>query len=543
MSFFNQTKKLTVTTNFAGGPAYKQSARMELFSALVTSLGSDNTYDRFSDRHHRICDLIRQCDPEFVGKLAVYARTNFNVRTTPIILLVEMAKHFSGSPYIRLATRNTISRADELSEVLSAYIALNNRGTSIKKLNKLNNGLRRGISDAFHKFSEYQFAKYKKANKDVSLRDVFFLTHPKPLNEKEANLFKKIADDTLETPETWETIRSAIGQNKDITEEEKQDQKKESWEYLIDNHKLGYMATLRNLCNMLRDGLSVEYLNKVLWYLSKEDNVKKSKQFPYRFYSAYKEVKKLENDSIKPKITNDGYSSNITTINIGEVGNKNNYEDIYPKIYRALEQAALCAVSNIPGFSNPNETICIVSDVSGSMDTNINQGKQTSTDSGVTYKEVGLLMSLLLSRVSKKNDYLLFATDVGKVNLIDKKENIFSLVQTLVKKINLGYGTNGYKVMKELVESKKRFDKIYIFTDMQLYGRDNLNKWWSTYKRDIHKNSKLFIMDLAGYGQVPVAHGNDAITISGFSEKVFEIIDLLEKPDIVIASLPCATGT
>ena len=523
MSFFNQPKKPTVTTNFAGGKAYAQSTRMELLSAIVTSLGNDNTYEKFSDRYCRLSDLVKKCDPEFVAKLAVYARTKFNVRTTPIVLLVEMARHFSGSPYIRLATRNTITRADELSEVLSAYVNLNGH-IGIKKLCKLNNGLRRGIADAFHKFNEYQFSKYKKTDKEISLRDAFFISHPKPLNDKEAEVFAKIANETLSTVETWETKRSAIGQNKELSQEEKDILKRESWGELLKSNKLGYMAMLRNLCNMLKDGVDDKVFDTVINTLADKNQVKKSKQFPFRFYSAYNEVRKLQKEGIKISLP---YTPNVVNINIGEPQKTNISEDRYEKIYNALEQAAISSVTNIPGFENKDKTICVVADVSGSMDSKLNE----KTD--ITFKQIGLLMSILINKVNKKNDYYLFASEVGKVNIFDKKANVFDLVNKLTNLVNLGYSTNGYKVFDKLVENNQKFDKIYLFTDMQLYGGDT-SKAWSKYRNMVNKDCELVIIDLSGYGKSPVAHGNNAITIPGFSEQVFEMIELLENGSSVV---------
>lgn len=522
MSFFNHHKKPTVTTNFAGGKAYAQSTRMELLSVIVTSLGNDNTYEKFSDRYRRLSDLVKKCDPEFVAKLAVYARTKFNVRTTPIVLLVEMAKHFSGSPYIRLATRNTITRADELSEVLSAYADLNGH-IGLKKLFKLNNGLRRGIADAFHKFNEYQFSKYKKTDKEISLKDALFISHPKPLNDKEAAVFAKIANETLATAETWETKRSAIGQNKELSQEEKDNLKRESWGELLKSNKLGYMAMLRNLCNMLRDGVDDEVFDTVINTLADKNQVKKSKQFPFRFYSAYNEVKKLQEEGIK--IT-PPYTPNVVNINIGEPQQTTISEDRYKKIYNALEQAAISSVTNIPGLDDTDKTICIVSDVSGSMDHKLNE----KTD--ITFKQIGLLMSMLIEKVNKKNDYYLFASDVGKVNIFEKS-NIFELVNKLDNIVSLGYSTNGHKVFEKLIENNQKFDRIYLFTDMQLYGGDT-SKAWSKYRNMVNNDCKLVIIDLNGYGKSPVAHGNNAITIPGFSEQVFEMIKLLENGSSVV---------
>lgn len=65
-----------------------------------------------------------------------------------------------------------------------------------------------------------------------------FLCRPKPNNDYETKLFKKIADRTLTPPETWEVLLSA-GEDR-----------KETWTKLIFENKIGGLAMLRNINNM-----------------------------------------------------------------------------------------------------------------------------------------------------------------------------------------------------------------------------------------------------------------------------------------------------
>lgn len=525
MSYFNKKKIVPTVTNYAGGVAYTQSDRIALLNAVVTSLGNDSTYESFNHKYLRIEELVSKCDAEFVAKLAVYARKNFNVRTLPIILLTLLAKKFAGSPYIRLATRNTISRADELSEVLVAYARLNNHNNT-KILNKLNNGIRRGIADAFHKFDEYQFAKYKKSDKEVSLKDTLFITHPKPFNNKEKELFEKIANDKLEAPDTWEVSRTSIGQKK-LSEEDKKQAMKESWSDLVNRNKLGYMAMLRNLKNMLLDGIDSDTLDKVLSYLSNPNNIKKSKQFPYRFYSAYKVIKELQDKGVdlSYKNKNGGYSSSVTTIDLGNESKYIANKDIYTNIYKCLETCAMHSVENIPGFDNPNLSICIAADVSGSMDSKL------SENSDMTLKELALLMSILVAKKSKNNDYLLFASKVGRADIGNSSKNVFELVNTLMNYKDLGYSTYLNNVFDELVNVYKKFDKIYVFTDMQVYTYDGktTSSAWNKYRSTINDKCKLICVDLAGHGTDFASHGSNAVTVSGFSDATFKMVELVDQ--------------
>ena len=53
------------------------------------------------------------------------------------------------------------------------------------------------------KFDAYKLAKYDRDSK-VNLRDVMFLVSPKPKDEEQAAVWKRLVDGTLESPDTWE---------------------------------------------------------------------------------------------------------------------------------------------------------------------------------------------------------------------------------------------------------------------------------------------------------------------------------------------------
>lgn len=155
--------------------------------------------------------LIPLCNPEDVAALTVEARKIQKLRHTPLFLASEMCRYAETKPYVKEVLPQIITRADMLTDFLAIYWK-NSGGKSIA------NCAKQGLAQAFHNFNEYKFAKYDR-DSIIKLRDVMFLVHPKPLNEYETQLFKKVANRTLKTPETWETMLSA---GKD---------KKESWAY------------------------------------------------------------------------------------------------------------------------------------------------------------------------------------------------------------------------------------------------------------------------------------------------------------------------
>lgn len=281
-----------LTRNHEGAKAWRMSPEWELYTTVVTTMGTEDTfYESGTDRVKRIADLVRKVDAEFVAQLAIYAREEMQLRSVPLLLLVELAKCHHGDSLVSRAVSRTVQRADEITELLMCY----QWRTGKKDLSGLSNQLRKGLAEAFNYFDEYQFAKYNRTDRKVTLRDALLLVHPKPKDATQAELFRKILNDNLATPYTWETELSAAGKQKFSTIGERDDALCEKWQQLIRSKRLGYMAMLRNLVNMTNLCIDDESKNMVCSRLSNPEAVRKSRQLPFRFLSAYLE---LTNDSI-----------------------------------------------------------------------------------------------------------------------------------------------------------------------------------------------------------------------------------------------------
>ncbi|RYE18081.1 MAG: TROVE domain-containing protein, partial [Sphingobacteriaceae bacterium] len=202
---FNFLRKHTTaatTANYEGEKAFALTPELELYMAVAMAALSDNFYEKSVDRLQRLRELIEKNNAEFVAKLAVYAREKMYLRSIPMVLAVELAKQHNGDDLIQSLTTRIVQRADEITELLS-YYALANERTSVKQLNKLSKQIQKGLSVAFNRFDEYQFAKYNR-DTNIKLRDALFLVHPKAKDEVQQALFNKIAKDELQTPYTWE---------------------------------------------------------------------------------------------------------------------------------------------------------------------------------------------------------------------------------------------------------------------------------------------------------------------------------------------------
>jgi len=479
--------------NYEGERAYALNPELELYTAVATSFASNKFYEGSEKFIIRLRALIVKCEPGFVAKLAVYAREEMHLRSIPLVLLVELAKVHSGNDLLSKATARVVARADEITELL-AYYQMANERYQAKKLHRLSKQLQKGLAAAFNKFDEYQFAKYNR-KAAITLKDALFLVHPKAKDSAQQALFDKIVNDDLQVPYTWETELSKVGQQHYENEISRNKAFKTKWAALIESKKLGYMALLRNLRNILQVGVSIEHLRLVAKRLANPNAVKKSKQLPIRFLAAYNELAATDFEAKKV-------------------------------LMKALEEAVSASAENIQGF-NKNTKLLIASDVSGSM------YQPLSRKSKIRLYDVGLMLSMLLQSKYNHVETGIFGDTWATVKLPSK--NVLKNVSALQSlEGTVGYSTNGYLVIEYLINTRKVMDKVMFFTDMQMwnsrYGDDHLQEAWRQYKRQIAPNAKLYLFDLAGYGQAPVRlEEDDVYLIAGWSDKVFAMLEAVEK--------------
>jgi len=492
------------TVNHEGAAAFVLTPELELYAAVATSLLSDLNYEKADARLDRIRELVAAVDPEYSARLAVYARKSMNLRTVPVVLATELAKRGSGTDLVRRTLNQVVQRPDEITEILAYYQAANGRA-GVKKLNRLSRQLQKGLADAFNRFDEYQFAKYDRKGM-VTLRDAMFLVHPKPKSEDQQHLFKKIASQTLATPYTWETELSALSQQGFRSPAERNAAFRYCWEALIDSQRLGYMAMMRNLRNIVDAGVSPKHIELVCERLRDREAVLKSKQLPFRFLAAYREIKAM----------NHSYGGFILD---------------------SLEQAISCSVENMRGF-DLDTSVVIACDVSGSMQ------KPVSAKSKILLYDIGLLLGMLLQSKCANVTSGIFGDSWKTVPLARRQvlENVDAFYK---REGEVGYSTNGYRVIQDLIKRRHVADKIMMFTDTQLWDsaannkvpQHTLSHQWSEYKK-IAPHAKLYLFDLAGYGNVPLRmEGRDVALIAGWSDRVFEMLEAMEAGESALQNI------
>lgn len=487
MSKFNKVSRkngVTSTTkgktiNKEGEEAFELRDKERLVTGVLTCFVNEpKFYGDTTGDIKNVAQKLSKTDPEFVAKLAAYSRNVFHMRSVSQMLIAEVAKISKGNSIVRKATRAVIERPDDMTNIIAYHI--NTYGPRTVN-NPVPSALRRGIADAFHKFDEYQLAKYKGSSNEVKLKDALLISHPKPKTIEQAELWKRLIEDKLKTPKTRETVLSDKGQSK------------ETWEELIDSKKLGYMALLRNLKNILSYGISSDRINTVLTYLRKPENVRRSKQLPFRFFSAYKMVEDLK----------------------GVRGKR--------KVLDALEEALRVSFENLERLPG---TTAIITDESASM-----IWSTVSKNSMIRLIDVGNLLGAALDKFTDTGIIIPFG-EIAKELQFSKYSSIMDNINRL-ENSGVGHSTNLIAAFEIIDKLDTPVDRIIIFSDMQCYSdihltsRSSPQKWINEYRKRTGVNTWVHSIDLQGYGTTQIV-GNRVNLIAGWSDKVLEYISKVE---------------
>jgi hypothetical protein len=239
---------------------------------------------------------------------------------------------------------------------------------------------------------------------------------------------------------------------------------------------------------LLEKGVDIK---PILDILKDEKAVANSKQFPFRFFSAYKELEHITTPASR-------------------------------RASEALQTALELSVKNIPRLDG---TTYIATDNSSSMSCSM------SAMSSVTMNDVGNLMGAMALHFSDDAIASVFGSQHRVVRL-NKRDSILTNAQKLIG-TNVGHSTDAYLAFDYLLDNEVRVDRILIFSDMQCYdsfgGGASLAQKFSDYKRRVNKNARLYSFDLAGYGTIQWPEDeNNVYLFAGFSDKVFKLIKIAE---------------
>lgn len=376
-------------TTFEGAKAVTFNEKKQLERAVLSTLLWENTfYENGVAIADRISNLVKTNKVEDVIEVALNAKFMAKLRHIPLFVIRELFRRKEARLAAGTVLSELITRPDDATEFLAMWWKDNKDEPLAKQAKK-------ALAESLSKFDVYQLQKYKKENSSVSLRDVFRLVHPKPKTKEQADMWGKVVNQSVGTADTWETALSA-GANK-----------KETFERLSSEKKLGGLALLRNLRNMKQSGMDIGEIKKLIL------SIKTDKLFPTQLISAY----------------------------------RHNIE-----FAKELETLFLQLFTNRPRVKG---STAVLVDISGSM-----VGAKVSSKSEIDRLDAATGLAAIAREMFEDIDVFSFDTSCRQI----PATRGFSLMEAI--KRSGGGGTNiGLAIEKAL--STRKYDRIIVITDEQ----------------------------------------------------------------------------
>ncbi|MEU2064433.1 TROVE domain-containing protein [Streptomyces sp. NPDC013455] len=489
-----------------GGRGHERDPRSELFLLAVTDFVAQRTfYESGDQRDERFTRLVRELavsDPAWTAGLLGWLRGEAHMRTASLVGAAEyvharLAAGATDGPSNRQVVDSVLQRPDEPGELLAYWTSA--YGRAIPK------PVKRGVADAVRRlFHARSLLKYDTASKGYRFGDVLNLVHAAPDPDKpwQGDLFRYALDrrhhpDTAVPPAslpalglhrelmalpvaqrravvtapggaerlaaagiTWEALAGWLQGPMD----------KAAWEAVIPS--MGAMALVRNLRNFDEAGVGDEVAARVAAKLGDPEEVRRSRQFPFRYLAAYQHAPSLR------------WS--------------------YP-----LERALGHSLANVPAL--PGRTLVLV-DRSGSM-----FWSQVSDRSRLSRADAAAVFGTALALRAADADLVQFGSTSERVEFRTGE----SVLRVLERFGDLG-GTDTTEAVRR---HYRNHDRVLIVTDEQYATNRH-----GAPTDQIPDRVPVYTWNLAGYraGHGPSGTGNRH-TFGGLSDAAFRMVPLLER--------------
>lgn len=495
------------TVNRQGFEAYSIQDELRLL-AMLNTLKLENQYYRSEkETMQELRDLIEKIaikDPYLVAQMIVWSRCKGEgmrsinhlaaALLAPFIAGQEWGKRFYSTWNKKEQKGGCIFRLDDMSEILEVFSSLNKT--------KLTNAMKKGFANVLENTDSHQILKYKD-----KIYDVINLCHPNSAvskaevewEGKKIKVLDAIKKNLHISADTWEVAQSEAGQivsqavregkiSKEEAEEILEKAKSENWNELLTSGKLGILAALRNIRNILKVTNNSKNIELLCDLLSDKKQILNGKIMPYQIDTAYQ--------ILKDEFRHWEYAAEI------EMALIKGYQESIPNLSEAL----------------PGKT-CIMIDCSGSMSapcSTFNKGRRNCINASAKEK-AGLIAATIAK--SCDCDIIRFGSSAEYVKYNNKK-NVFALGKELTN-LNMG-GTYMEVAFRLIRENKAKYDRIIILSDNECNGGVT-SKEYEKYIREVC-SPYIYAIDFAAYGTVPVRNSNKVNYYFGYGYSMFNDI-------------------
>lgn len=487
------------TVNSAGGKAYSMEKHHALAQIAATNCFNGTYYVSAEDNLNlaKQAALALKDDPEFIAKVAVYARDKAYMKDMPAFLTVMLSD--LDKPLFRKVFRKVIDNGKMLRNV----IQMARSGAVTGKVANMSAGTwRHAIQEWFN--ARHPNALFKASiGNDPSMRDILRMARPRPNTEEKNALFgyflgKDITIDRLPEDvrayELYKLDKSGPVPNVDFRMLDSLGIGQKEWTEIA--LRAPWMMTRMNLNTFARHGVfkNNEAVDAVASRLSNRELIEKARAFPYQLFVAWREV--------------------------------NANADIPFKVKDALQDAMEIAIDNVPQLPG-NGFVCV--DTSGSMGSPITGHGYGRHSSSVSCVEVAGLIASAVVRKNRSAQIYTFNNGAQLVNL-NPRDTVITNTQKLAR---AGGGTNISAPLRDLNANNAKGDWVLYVSDMESwldsyygysysYGTSLAEEWAKFKKRN--PQARLICCDLTPRNNSQTKERSDVLQVGGFSDSCFDVM-------------------
>lgn len=495
------------TKNRSGSNAYTMDKWLRFITLLNTLKLQNQFYRSENETMKEVKTVLTACakeDPYLAAQCIVYSRcVGEGMRSinhlaasylAPYVAGQEWSKRFYSLWDKRAQKGGTIYRPDDMAEILAVFSAMNSV--------KATNSMKKGFADAIERLDAYSILKYKAA-----LIDVINIVHPNPkkskafvdYNGERISAIDAVIKGYAVSADTWEAAQSDAGQEVakavkagKVTKAEAdvilKEAKAENWADLLKEGKLGILAALRNIRNILKVTNSEQTLRLLSMLLSDGSAIRKGLIMPYQIDMA-NEVLKAEFPTMEGRL-----------------------------ISQALAKGYIAAVPNL-GEMLPGRNLVMV-DISASMGWN----KIVDPNKNVKYQTSSMDKAALIGATIAKAtnaDVIVFGSGV-EYRSYNINSDVFSIAQNFK---GSGGGTNLAAAWQLAARKNESYDRIFILSDNEA-NKGNTYAAYTDYLRTVG-DPYVYSVDLGAYGTTQLV-GPKVRYYYGFGFAMFEDIANVE---------------
>tara|TARA_R110002072_G_scaffold174303_10_gene329723 strand:+ start:42020 stop:43573 length:1554 start_codon:yes stop_codon:yes gene_type:complete len=481
--------------NEAGAPAYSLTSEQALAQLAVTGCLNGTFYATAHDQLKAVLELANECEPEFVAKVAVYARHQSCMKDMPALLCAVLAVR-DGE-----LLQKVFGRVIDNGKMLRNFVQIVRSGAVGRK--SLGTLPRRLVRQWIAERSMEQLF-YASLGQKPSLRDVIRMVHPKPKDAQRANFYAYLIGkpfDREQLPDEvrqFEMFKTDEASLPNINFQFLSALPLTTAEWRVIAQRANWTTLRMNLNTFQRHGVfdCDETTMLIAERLADPERVIRAKAFPYQIMTTLLNIKR---DA--PGVLRD-----------------------------ALEQAMEIATANVPAL--PGRTVVAI-DISGSMHAPVTGYRKGSTSTTTCLDAAAVLAAAVLRR-NPDTTVMPFHTEVSRVKL-DPSESIVNLSSRL-RGLPSG-GTDCSVVLKELNRKRERADTVIYFSDNESWFNANpygnstsMLKEWRRFKAS-NPRAQLVCIDIQPYTTVQAPVADDVTHVGGFSDQVFEVLRSITSGD------------